>query len=142
MMHESYMREALALAMEAQSAGETPVGAVVVFGGEVVGRGRNAPIGSGDPTAHAEMLAIREACRIVGNYRLSGATVYSTLEPCVMCAGAIIHARLDRLVFGAADPKAGAVSSVYDVTRPMRARSMRNARPALVNACHSAASRP
>src|SRR5439155_25908979 len=92
-MHEEFMRQALALAEEAQGAGEVPVGAVVVLGDEVVGRGRNSPIAHNDPTAHAEMLAIREACAGMGNYRLEGATLYSTLEPCVMCAGALVAAR-------------------------------------------------
>jgi tRNA(adenine34) deaminase len=114
-MHETYMREALALAREAQAAGETPVGAVVVLGDEIVGRGRNAPIGSGDPTAHAEILAIREACRRVGNYRLTGAIMYSTLEPCVMCAGALVAARIATLVFGARDLRFGGVRSKFQI---------------------------
>jgi len=96
-MHEQFMRQALTLAEEAQAAGEVPVGAVVTLGGEVIGRGRNASVGQNDPTAHAEMLAIREACARVGNYRLEGATVYSTLEPCVMCAGALVAARVQKL---------------------------------------------
>ena len=105
------MRIALELAQAAALAGETPVGAVVIDPntGEVVGRGANAPIGSSDPTAHAEILALREAARARGNYRLSGLTLVVTLEPCAMCAGAISHARIGRLVFGAADPKGGAV---------------------------------
>ena len=105
------MRIALELAQAAALAGETPVGAVVVDPntGEVVGRGSNAPIGSSDPTAHAEIVALRDAARARGNYRLSGLTLVVTLEPCAMCAGAISHARIGRLVFGAEDPKGGAV---------------------------------
>ena len=105
------MRIALQLAQDAAQAGETPVGAVVIdpTTGEVVGRGANAPIGSNDPTAHAEIVALRDAARARGNYRLSGLTLVVTLEPCAMCAGAISHARIGRLVFGAEDPKGGAV---------------------------------
>src|SRR5437870_5523175 len=112
-MHEEFMRQALALAEEAQGAGEVPVGAVVVLGDEVVGRGRNSPIAQYDPTAHAEMLAIREACARIGNYRLEGATIYSTLEPCVMCAGALVAARVATLVFGARDLRFGGVRSKF-----------------------------
>ena len=93
-MADIYMREALALAREAEAAGEVPVGAVVVVGGEIVGRGRNSVIGLGDPTAHAEMLALRAAAAAMGNYRLENATVYATLEPCAMCAGALVAARV------------------------------------------------
>jgi tRNA(Arg) A34 adenosine deaminase TadA len=105
------MRIALELAQAAAGAGETPVGAVVVdpSTGEIVGRGANAPIGGADPTAHAEILALREAAGRVGNYRLTGLELFVTLEPCAMCAGAISHARIGRLVFGAEDPKGGAV---------------------------------
>ncbi len=105
------MRIALGLAQDAAGAGETPVGAVVVdpATGEVIGRGANAPIGSSDPTAHAEIQALREAAKARGNYRLTGLTLVVTLEPCAMCAGAISHARIGRLVFGAEDPKGGAV---------------------------------
>jgi len=95
---ESFMREALTLAREAEAAGEVPVGAVVVLEGRVIGRGRNAPITTSDPTAHAEILAIREAAATTGNYRLEGSTLYATLEPCVMCAGALVAARVKRLV--------------------------------------------
>jgi tRNA(Arg) A34 adenosine deaminase TadA len=109
------MREALALATEAARRGEVPVGAVLVRGGEVVGRGFNAPISSKDPTAHAEIAALRAAAQAVGNYRLGDATLYVTLEPCAMCAGAIMHARVARLVYGAADPKTGACGSVVDL---------------------------
>lgn len=113
------MRTALALARRAGAAGEVPVGAVVVFGGEVIGRGRNRPLRSHDPSAHAEIVALRAAGRRLGNYRLGGATLYVTLEPCAMCAAAILHARIERLVFGAWDPRAGAVVSHYDlIARP------------------------
>jgi tRNA(adenine34) deaminase len=109
------MRHALRLAQRAAELGEVPVGAVLVKDGEVVAEGWNQPIASHDPSAHAEMVALREASHALKNYRLPGLTLYVTLEPCVMCAGAILHARLDRLVYGADDPKAGAVRSVYDV---------------------------
>lgn len=109
------MRHALLLARRARQAGEVPVGAVVVHEGRIVGEGWNRPIGMHDPSAHAEMVAMRDAAQRIGNYRLLDTTLYVTLEPCVMCAGAIVHARIKRLVFGAWDPKAGAVSSVYDV---------------------------
>jgi len=112
---EEFMREALALAREAGSADEVPVGAVVVIGGEIVGRGFNQPIGRHDPTAHAEVMALRDAAARVGNYRLPGSTLYVTLEPCVMCSGAIMHARVGRVVFGATDPKTGAAGSVVDL---------------------------
>ena len=112
---EEFMRAALALAREAQANGEVPVGAVVVIGGEIRGRGFNSPIGLNDPTAHAEILALREAARVVGNYRLEGATLYVTLEPCVMCAGALVAARIQRLVFGARDLRFGGVRSKFRV---------------------------
>ena len=112
---ERWMREALALARAAQARGEVPVGAIVVRDGEIVGRGGNAPVAANDPTAHAEMTALRDAARALGNYRLPGCDIYVTLEPCVMCAGAIMHARIRRLVFGARDPKTGACGSVVDV---------------------------
>lgn len=112
-MHDEFMRQALALAEEAQALGEVPVGAVVVLGNQVVGRGRNSPIAQNDPTAHAEMLAIREACARAGNYRLEGATLYSTLEPCVMCAGALVAARVATLVFAARDLRFGGVRSKF-----------------------------
>lgn len=108
---EELMREALAEAEAARADGEVPVGAVVSLDGIVIARGRNAVIRTCDPTAHAEIVAIREAARAVGNYRLSGATMYSTIEPCAMCAGALVHARVGRLVYGANDPKAGAVET-------------------------------
>jgi len=111
--HESFMRIALEEARWAGAAGEVPVGAVVVLGGEVVGRGHNRPIATSDPTAHAEIEALRAAGRQVGNYRLTGATLYATVEPCPMCCGAALHARIGRVVYGALDPKAGAVDSLY-----------------------------
>ena len=110
---EMFMREALRLAREAEAAGETPVGAVVVVGEEIVGRGFNRPIGLNDPTAHAEMLALREAARTLNNYRLIGADVFVTLEPCVMCAGALVQARVRRLVFGSRDLRFGGVRSKF-----------------------------
>ena len=114
-LDEVFMRHALLLARRAERDGEVPVGAVVVHDGRIVGEGGNRPIGTHDPSAHAEMVAMRAAAARLGNYRLSGSTLYVTLEPCAMCAGAIIHARVARLVFGAWDPKAGAVRSVYDL---------------------------
>ena len=108
---EHWMKRALALASMAAQAGEVPVGAVVVMDGKEVGAGFNAPISGCDPTAHAEIQALRSAARRVGNYRLPGATLYVTLEPCTMCVGAIVHGRISRLVYGALEPKAGAVAS-------------------------------
>jgi tRNA(adenine34) deaminase len=110
---ELFLDEAIQLAREAERAGEVPVGSVVVLEGRVVGRGRNSPIGLTDPTAHAEMLALREAALAIGNYRLEGVTLYSTLEPCVMCAGALVAARVRRLVFGARDLRFGGVRSKF-----------------------------
>ena len=115
MSDEAFMKQALDLAREAQAAGEVPVGAVVVKDGTVVGRGYNRPISSHDPSAHAEMIALRDAAARLGNYRLTGCDLFVTLEPCVMCAGAILHARIGRLVFGARDPKTGACGSVIDL---------------------------
>ena len=115
MNDELWMAEALALARTAGAAGEVPVGAVVVLDGQVIGRGFNQPIGRHDPTAHAEVVALRDAATRQGNYRLPGATLYVTLEPCMMCAGAIMHARLARVVFGATDPKTGVAGSVLDL---------------------------
>jgi tRNA(adenine34) deaminase len=108
------MRLALAQAALGRAAGEVPVGAVVVLGGAVAGRGYNQPIGTSDPTAHAEVLALREAARAAGNYRLNGAVLYATVEPCLMCVGAIVHARVATVVYGVADPKGGAVRSLLD----------------------------
>jgi len=110
-----FMREALALAERAAAEGEVPVGAVVVRDGAVIGRGWNRPIGGHDPTAHAEIGALRDAARHAANYRLPGTTLYATLEPCPMCAGAIVHARVARVVFGARDPRTGAAGSVFDL---------------------------
>jgi len=104
------MRIALALAEESAAGGEVPVGAVVAVDGEVIGRGRNSPIEQVDPTAHAEILALRAAAARTGNYRLAGATLYCTVEPCLMCLGAMLHARIGRLVYAASDPKVGATS--------------------------------
>jgi tRNA(adenine34) deaminase len=109
------MRRALRLALDAEAAGEVPVGAIVVLDGEVVGEGFNAPISCSDPTAHAEVQALRAASARAGNYRLPGSTLYVTLEPCAMCAGAIMHARVAQVVFGAADPKTGAAGSVVNL---------------------------
>jgi tRNA(adenine34) deaminase len=110
-----FMREALDLARRGETAGEVPVGAVVVIGGQVAGRGWNAPIARNDPTAHAEIMALREAAAAIGNYRLEGATLYCTLEPCVMCAGALVAARVQRVVFGARDLRFGGVRSKFRV---------------------------
>ena len=110
-----FMRRALELAQCAATEGEVPVGAVVVHEGRIVGEGWNQPIGSSDATSHAETAAIRVACKTLGNYRIPGASLYVTLEPCVMCSGAIMHARIGRVVFGASDPKTGACGSVVDL---------------------------
>lgn len=112
---EFFMREALALAQQAWQMGEVPVGAVVVHEGKIIGRGANAPISRHDPSAHAEMLALRDAAQYLSNYRLPEVSLYVTLEPCAMCAGAIMHARVSRLVFGASDPKTGAAGSVLNL---------------------------
>jgi tRNA(adenine34) deaminase len=115
MTDEEFMLEALALARRAAEAGEVPVGAVVVKDGAVVGRGHNQPVSGRDPTAHAEVVALRDAAANIGNYRLVDCALYVTLEPCAMCAGAIMNARVSRVVYGAADPKAGACGSVVDL---------------------------
>ena len=112
---ETCMREALRLAREGAGQGEVPVGAVVTVAGQIVGRGWNAPIARHDPTAHAEILALREAALYLGNYRLPGATLYVTLEPCAMCAGALVAARVERVVFGARDLRAGGVRSKFRI---------------------------
>ena len=110
------MRRALELARSAEIAGEVPVGAVLVASdGQIIGEGWNRPIGADDPTAHAEIVALRAAANAEGNYRLPGTTLYVTLEPCPMCAGAIVHARVERVVFGAVDPRSGAAGSVFDL---------------------------
>ncbi|MBW7899881.1 MAG: tRNA adenosine(34) deaminase TadA [Rhodocyclaceae bacterium] len=115
MNDEYFMREAMSLARSAECLGEVPVGAVLVLDGEIVGRGFNSPIGESDPTAHAEIAALRDAARRLGNYRLPGSTLYVTLEPCAMCAGAMMHARVARVVYGARDPKTGVHGSVVDL---------------------------
>lgn len=112
---ETLMLEALKLASTAQAAGEVPVGAIVVKNGVIIGRGYNQPISGRDPTAHAEIVALRDAAKTLGNYRLSDCELYVTLEPCIMCAGAIMHARIARVVYGAPDPKTGACGSVVDL---------------------------
>ena len=112
---ESWMEQALREAAQAQAAGEVPVGAVVVCDGRIVGRGANRNLADSDPTAHAEIVALREAARVLGNHRLGECEMFVTIEPCAMCAGALVHARLKRLVYGADDPKAGAVRSVLQV---------------------------
>jgi tRNA(adenine34) deaminase len=111
----AFMAEALAEAQVAADAGEVPIGAIAVLGGEIVGRGQNRVLRDIDPTAHAEIVAMRLAARAIGNYRLVECELYVTLEPCAMCAGAMVHARLKRLIYGASDPKAGAAGSVLEV---------------------------
>jgi tRNA(adenine34) deaminase len=120
MTDADYMLKALELAGRAQAAGEVPVGAVVVLDGEIIGRGFNAPISRHDPSAHAEMMALRDAAHNIGNYRLVGCELFVTLEPCLMCAGAIMHARIARLVYGTSDPKTGACGSVVDAFAEQR----------------------
>ena len=114
-LDEFWMSFALAEAQQAYRAGEVPIGAVVVMQGEIIGRGRNQPISSCDPTAHAEIIALREAAQKIGNYRLSEATIYVTIEPCAMCAGALVNARIKHLVYGAAEARTGAVSSIFQL---------------------------
>lgn len=114
------MTEALAEAVLAEASGEVPVGAVVVLNNMIIGRGHNRPISFNDPTAHAEILALRDAARTLSNYRLPGTTLYVTVEPCLMCMGALLQARMQRLVFGCYDPKAGAAGSLYDVSHDPR----------------------
>lgn len=136
-LHEAFMEQALAEARLARDADEVPIGAVVVMNGTVVGRGFNQPISSGDPTAHAEIVAIRDAARRVGNYRLTGATLYVTIEPCLMCAGSFVHARIGTVVFGAAEPRTGALDST------VRAGDLpgHNHRFAVVSGVHADAAR-
>lgn len=110
---ETFMRQAITLARRAEAAGEVPVGAVLVANGQVVGEGWNRPISANDPTAHAEIMALRDAGQRLNNYRLPGTTLYVTLEPCPMCAGAIVHSRVSRVVYGTTDPKGGAAGSVF-----------------------------
>jgi tRNA(adenine34) deaminase len=114
-LDRQFMQQALDQAKLAGTAGEVPVGAVLVRDGQVISRGFNRPIGNSDPSAHAEMMALRSAAQDESNYRLPGTTLYVTLEPCTMCAGAMLHARVERVVFGAADPKTGAAGSVLNV---------------------------
>jgi tRNA(adenine34) deaminase len=120
MMDETFMAEALAEARLAAAEGEAPIGAVLVADGRIAGRGRNARERLRDPTAHAEILALQDASRSLGRWRLTGSTMYATLEPCPMCAGALVNARVDRLVYAVADPKAGAVDTLFDVVRDPR----------------------
>lgn len=117
MQDNLFMQAAIALANEAAALGEVPVGAVVVKDGIIIGRGRNAPIAQHDPTAHAEIQAMREAAKVLGNYRLVDCSLYVTLEPCAMCSGAIQHARIQRLIFGASDPKTGCCGSVINLMK-------------------------
>ena len=112
---DHFMRAALAMAREAELLGEVPVGAVVVKDGVIIGRGRNSSVGLSDPSAHAELLALRDAAQHLGNYRLTGCELFVTLEPCLMCAGAMFHARIARVIFGASDPKTGVCGSVLDL---------------------------
>lgn len=114
-LDHQFMQQALDQAKLAAMAGEVPVGAVLVKDGKIISRGFNQPIGNSDPSAHAEMIALRSAAQLESNYRLPGTTLYVTLEPCIMCAGAMLHARVERLVFGATDPKTGAAGSVLNV---------------------------
>ncbi len=114
------MQRALELAQQAADAGEVPVGAVLVHQGQVVGEGCNQPIRSQDPTQHAEIVALRQAAQSLKNYRLPGSTLYVTIEPCVMCAGALIHARVEKLIYGAAEPRTGAVRTLYQITEDSR----------------------
>jgi len=119
-MDESFMREALGLARQAAACEEVPVGAVLVRDGDILGRGFNQPISRHDPSAHAEIMALRDAAARLGNYRLPGTTLYVTLEPCAMCVGAILHARVERVFFGATDAKTGAAGSVVDLFSELR----------------------
>jgi tRNA(adenine34) deaminase len=118
--HENMMHEALVLAEHAMQQQEVPVGAVVVFGDKIIGKGWNQPIANHDPSAHAEIMALRDAANAIGNYRLVDTTLYVTLEPCLMCVGAILHARVKRLVFGAFDPKTGAAGSMFNMLEDNR----------------------
>ena len=132
------MAEALAEAQAAADAGEVPIGAIAVAGGEIVGRGQNRVLRDTDPTAHAEIVAMRAAARAIGNYRLTECELYVTLEPCAMCAGAMIHARLNRLIYGASDPKAGAAGSVLEVlNHPRLNHQMAVAQGVLADECGS-----
>jgi tRNA(adenine34) deaminase len=133
---ELYLRQAMEQAIASAEAGEVPVGAVAVFAGSVIARGQNRVLRDTDPTAHAEIIAMRGAAKVLGNYRLLDCELYVTLEPCAMCAGAIIHARLGRLVYGAADPKAGAAGSVLEVlNHPRLNHQMKVTGGVLADAC-------
>ena len=120
MIDDAWMNEALAEAILAKTNGEVPIGAVIVLNDLIIGRGHNRPISQNDPTAHAEMSALRDAARTLNNYRLPGTTLYVTVEPCLMCMGALLQARVRRLVFGCSDPKAGAAGSLYNVANDLR----------------------
>ena len=113
---ERFMREALEEARRAEAEGEVPIGAIVVLGEEIIGRGRNRNVNDNDPTAHAEVVALRQAARLLANYRLTGCALYATVEPCAMCAGAAVLARIERLVYGCDDPKGGGVRSLFRIT--------------------------
>ena len=128
---DAWMNEALSLAKRAADEGEVPIGAVVVSGGKIIGRGWNRNIGLNDPSAHAEIMAMRNAGETIGNHRLTGCSLYVTLEPCPMCAGAMIHARLDRIVYGADDPKTGAAGGKFDLLGDLA----HNHAPVVVGGC-------
>lgn len=115
LIHQKFMERAIELAMEAEKQGEVPIGAVVVLNNEIIGEGYNQVIKLSDPSAHAEIIALRQAAKKIGNYRLNGASIYTTLEPCCMCAGALVHARIKNLYFSASDPKAGACGSQFQL---------------------------
>ncbi len=131
---EDFMREALSVAANAEAAGETPVGAILVVGGKIIAAAHNMRETRQDPAAHAELLVIREASERLGRWRLQDATVYVTLEPCLMCAGAMVLARINRLVYGCCDPKAGALGSVYDVVRDGRLNHTYRITPGILEA--------
>ena len=129
---DHFMRAALAMAREAKLLGEVPVGAVVVKDGVIIGRGRNSSVGLSDPSAHAELLALRDAAQHLGNYRLTGCELFVTLEPCLMCAGAMFHARIARVIFGASDPKTGVCGSVLDLLSERRLNHHTTASPGVL----------
>ena len=122
------MQRALELAQQAESLGEVPIGAVLVKNDQIIGEGYNAPISQHDPTAHAEIMALRDAAHRLGNYRLLNTTLYVTIEPCVMCAGALVHARIQDVVFGAVEPRTGAIGSVFDILQSSRLNHQVNVR--------------
>ena len=123
-----WMQRALELAQQAESLGEVPIGAVLVKDDQIIGEGYNAPISQHDPTAHAEIMALRDAAHRLGNYRLLNTTLYVTIEPCVMCAGALVHARIQDVVFGAVEPRTGAIGSVFDILQSSRLNHQVNVR--------------